>query len=82
MTHICPGDETRAIIEEPLTQDGCIQVPTAQLGLCASVTGATYATTTEVYPDSPKVTGEQCNLAQRAAITGALDHIMTKLGGK
>jgi hypothetical protein len=80
VTHICPGDATGAIIEEPLTQDGCIQVPSAKLGLCASVTGATYATTTEVYPDSKvaTVTGEQCNRAQVAAVTGALDFIKEK----
>jgi hypothetical protein len=76
ITYIYPGDETGSIIEEPLTQDGCIVVPVAKLGLCASVTGATYATTTEMYPDSPRVTNEQCNRAQRAAITGALDYII------
>jgi hypothetical protein len=76
VTHICPGDDTGAIIEEPLFQDGCIKVPSVKLGLCASVTGATYTTTTEVYPDSSCVTDEQCNRAQRAAVTGALDHIL------
>jgi len=75
VTHICPGDRNKTIIEEPLVSDGVVLVPADKLGLCASVTDATYATTTEVYPDSPKVTDEQCNRAQVAAITGALDHI-------
>ena len=81
VTHICPGDSTGCIIEEPLTQAGCIHIPAGKLGLCGSVTGATYATTTEVYPDTPKVTDEAVwNLAQRAAVTGALDFIAAKHG--
>eukprot|EP00618_Florenciella_parvula_P024773 CAMPEP_0119502470 /NCGR_PEP_ID=MMETSP1344-20130328/23928_1 /TAXON_ID=236787 /ORGANISM="Florenciella parvula, Strain CCMP2471" /LENGTH=392 /DNA_ID=CAMNT_0007538683 /DNA_START=5 /DNA_END=1184 /DNA_ORIENTATION=+ len=64
VTHIAPGDDNGTIIEEPLVQDGVIVVPATQLGLCASVTPAAYATTTEVYPDSPTVTDDQCNLAQ------------------
>lgn len=39
------------------------------------LTDATYVTTTEVYPDSPKVDDENCIVAQIAAITGALDFI-------
>ena len=34
--------------------------------LCAGVTTAPYATTTEVYPDSPSTSEEQCNRAQVA----------------
>jgi hypothetical protein len=75
VTHIAPADATGSIIEEPITQEGVVVVPAAKLGLCASVTPATFATTTEVYPDSPLVTDSQCNDAQVAAITGALDHI-------
>jgi hypothetical protein len=45
------------------------------LGLCAGVTNASYATTTEVYPDSPTATPEQCNDAQVACIEAALQCI-------
>ncbi|HRA67190.1 MAG TPA: NACHT domain-containing protein [Caldilinea sp.] len=38
------------------------------LGLCAGITGARYTTTTEVYPDSPRATPEQCIAAQVAAV--------------
>lgn len=82
VTHICPGDATGCIIEEPLTQDGCILVPAYKLGLCASVARATYATTTEVYPDTKKKVTDASvwNRAQRAAVTGALDFIKGKHG--
>jgi len=32
-------------------------------------------TTTEVYPDSPKCTDDQCNDAQVAAVAAALTHV-------
>ena len=56
--------------------DGVIEIPSpASIGLCAGVTNARYATTTEVYPDSPAATEEQCNRAQVACLVGALAHI-------
>jgi hypothetical protein len=76
VTHIAPPDERGEIIEVPLARDGLILVPAKQLGLCCSVTGGTYVTTTEVYPDSPLVTDEICNQAQVAAITGAIDYVL------
>ena len=36
------------------------------------MTDAPFATTTEVYPDSPRTTPEDCIAAQVAAIDGAL----------
>ena len=47
---------------------GVIQYPLKQLGLCASITIAPYNTTTEVYPDSPRTTPEQCNAAQECPL--------------
>ena len=41
-------------------------------------TDADYVTTTEVYPDSPKVDDEDCINAQVAAVTGGLDYITTQ----
>ena len=63
------------IIGEPVTQRGVINYPVRELGLCASVTNARYVTTTEVYPDSPKCTNDQCNDAQVAAVVAALTHV-------
>ncbi|WP_318479726.1 M14 family metallopeptidase [Photobacterium leiognathi] len=75
VTHIAPPDDNGNIIGEAITQEGVINYPLKALGLCASVTDAAYTSTTEVYPDSPRVTEEECNMAQVAAIKGALDYL-------
>ena len=51
--------------------------PKKKLGLCAGVTNAEFVTTTEVYPDSPSATPQECTEAQIAAITGGLDYLLT-----
>ena len=73
VTHIAQADEGGEIIGSPMVAPGVIQYPLKQLGLCASITNAPYKTTTEVYPDSPRATPEQCNRAQAAAVCAALD---------
>jgi len=81
VTHIAPPDADGKIIDEEVVQEGVIAIPSPKsIGLCAGVTNADYATTTEVYPDSPKATDEQCNLAQVAAIVSALDFIIEARG--
>ena len=76
VTHIAPTDKNGMIIGAAVTQPGVINYALSQLGLCASVTKAKYKTTTEVYPDSPKVDSENCILAQVAAVCGALDYVV------
>jgi hypothetical protein len=78
VTHIAPADEKNEIIDSPVVSPGVIQYPFKQLGLCAGVTNARYTTTTEVYPDSPRATPEQCNAAQVAAVCAALDFVLAK----
>jgi hypothetical protein len=78
VTHIAPGDASGCIIDEPMTQEGCLVLPTKQLGLCCSAAGAAFSTTTEVYPDSPRASDEQCNRAQVAAVSGALDYLVQR----
>ncbi|KAL7525415.1 hypothetical protein ACHAXR_000996 [Thalassiosira sp. AJA248-18] len=78
VTHIAPPDDNGNIIDEPIVKDGIILVPAKMLGLCCSVTGGTYVSTTEVYPDSPRATDEICNEAQVASITGALDFVLSQ----
>lgn len=80
VTHIAPADAAGKIIGEDVVQEGVINYPIAELGLCASITQAKYVTTTEVYPDSPHATDEQCNLAQVAAVTGGLKYVMVAEG--
>src|SRR5690606_5975652 len=76
IAHIAPADANGEIIGSPVVAPGVIRYPFKPLGLCAGVTGARYATTTEVYPDSPKATAEQCNAAQVAAVCAAIDHAL------
>jgi hypothetical protein len=77
VTHIAPADANGMIIGSPEVAPGVIQYPLKKLGLCASVTGARYTTTTEVYPDSPRASPEQCNAAQAAAVCAAIDFALT-----
>ena len=73
VTHIAPADAAGQIIGSPVVAPGVINYPLRQLGLCAGITNARYKTTTEVYPDSPRATAEQCNEAQVAAVCAAID---------
>ncbi|MEL7448176.1 MAG: M14 family metallocarboxypeptidase [Pseudomonadota bacterium] len=75
VTHIAPPDDTGNIIGEPLVQPGVILYAAQPLGLCMGMTRARWVGTTEVYPDSPLVDGENCIDAQVAAVTGALDFV-------
>ncbi len=76
VTHIAPPDEKGQIIGAPMISPGVILYPLRPLGLCAGVTDAHYTTTTEVYPDSPRVTPEICNQAQAVAVCAAIDFLL------
>jgi hypothetical protein len=67
ITHIAPADARGEIIGSTVVAPGVIHYAYKQLGLCAGMTHARYTTTTEVYPDSPRATAEECNAAQAAA---------------
>jgi len=77
VTHIAPADRNGEIIGEPVVAPGVINYPVNKLGLCGSITNARYKTTTEVYPDSPRASPEQCNAAQVAAVRAAIDFALT-----
>lgn len=76
VTHIAEADSEGEIIGSPMIQHGVILYPMKQLGLCGGITDCQFGTTTEVYPDSPRVTDEDCNRAQAAAIKGGLDFVL------
>ncbi len=76
VTHIAPADANGEIIGSPVVAPGVIRYPLRALGLCAGITDARYKTTTEVYPDSPRASAEQCNAAQAAAVCAALDFVL------
>lgn len=73
VTHIAPSDDKGQIIGSDVVAPGIIRYAMRQLGLCAGITGARYTTTTEVYPDSPRATPQQCNDAQLAAVCAAIE---------
>jgi hypothetical protein len=76
VTRIAPADAKEEIIGSTVVAPGVILYPFKKLGLCAGLTDARYTTTTEVYPDSPRATPEQCNTAQTTAACAALDYAL------
>ncbi len=76
VTHIAPPDANGQIIGADVTQHGVINYAYKKLGLCGGMTNARFTTTTEVYPDSARVTAAICNAAQVAAVRAALDHVL------
>lgn len=79
VTHIAPHDEDGRIIGEKIEQEGVINYPLKKLSLCAGFSNAKYTTTTEVYPDSPKVNDAICVDAQVAAVKGGLEYLARSL---
>jgi hypothetical protein len=75
VTHIAPADEHGRIIGCPAVAPGVIHYPLRDWGLCGSITGARYTSTTEVYPDSPRTTPAQCVAAQVAAVCAAVGFV-------
>lgn len=76
VTHIAPADADGEIIGSPVVAPGVIEYDVGKLGLCAGITGAKFTTTTEVYPDSPRATPEQCNEAQATAVRAGLEYAL------
>ncbi|SDO45711.1 Succinylglutamate desuccinylase / Aspartoacylase family protein [Rhodoferax sp. OV413] len=75
VTHIAPADAHGGIIGSPLVAHGVIHYAMKELSLCAGISGARYTTTTEVYPDSPQATPEQCIAAQVAVVCAAVEFV-------
>jgi hypothetical protein len=78
VTHIAPADPDGTIIGSPVVAHGVIEYPLVALGLCAGISGARFTTTTEVYPDSPRATPQQCNDAQASAVKAALEFALAQ----
>ena len=76
VTHIAPADPDGTLIGSPEVAPGVIEYALKPLGLCAGITNARYTTTTEVYPDSPSATPDQCNQAQAVAVRAARDYAL------
>ena len=78
VTHIAPADPDGTIIGSPVVAPGVIEYDCRALGLCAGITDARFVTTTEVYPDSPRATPQQCNDAQAEAVRAGLDFALVQ----
>ncbi len=78
VTHIAPADRNGEIIGSRVVAPGVIEYALQPLGLCAGITDARYRTTTEVYPDSPSATPEQCIVAQVTAVCAAIDYALAQ----
>jgi hypothetical protein len=76
VTHIAPADAKGQIIGSDVVSPGVILYPFKALGLCAGLTDAPFTTTTEVYPDSPRATPEQCVDAQVAAVMASIEYAL------
>ncbi|MCI5071683.1 M14 family metallocarboxypeptidase [bacterium] len=77
VTHIAQADSQGNILDVKTDQPGVIQYDARKLHLCMALSQPEYSTTTEVYPDSPKVDDENCIVAQVAAITAGLDYLLS-----
>jgi len=77
VTHIAESDAQGKIIGSEVVAPGVILYPQKQLGLCGRVTDAIFTTTTEVYPDSPRTSPEQCDVAQATAACAAIEFALT-----
>jgi hypothetical protein len=76
VTHIAMADAQSGIVGTPLESHGVIRYAMKELGLCVCITGARYTTTTEVYPDSPRATPQQCIAAQVTAVRAGLGFLI------
>lgn len=78
ITHIAQADAKGELIGDKMVQEGVINYPVKKLFLCAGAFNPVYSTTTEVYPDSPKVTDQICVDAQIVAVKSGLDFVGNK----
>ena len=76
VTHIAAPDQNGQLIESDAIAPGVIEYAVRELGLCTGITDARYTTITEVYPDSPRASPEQCNAAQVAAVCAAIEYAL------
>lgn len=81
-THIAEADSKGRLIGVPIEQEGVINYDARGLYLCMGFTDADLRTTTEVYPDSPRTSHEECIRAQVAAVRGGLDFCLSQVPEK
>ena len=78
VTHIAQADTQGMVAGEAIAKEGVIIAPDGPLRLCALHTNATYAVTTEVYPDSKRTNPAECNAAQAKAVCSGIDYALSQ----
>ncbi|MDI3361332.1 M14 family metallocarboxypeptidase [Lelliottia sp. V89_10] len=73
VTHIAPADKNGNMLDYPVVSHGVVEYDNNAYHLCATLTGAPFTTTTEVYPDSPDTTPEACTRAQVVTVHTAIE---------
>ena len=68
VTKIAAADHKGEIIGEKIASEGVIVIPGRKWNICGAFSRAPYNITTEVYPDAPGCTREECDAAQAACI--------------
>lgn len=76
VTHIAPADAEGNMLGFPVVSEGVIEYDNSAYHLCATMTGAPFTTTTEVYPDSPATSPDECNRTQIATIRSAMKFVL------
>ena len=76
ITHIAPADADGKLLGEFMTQPGAMSQNAADMHVCMTTTDAEFVVTTEVYPDSDRITPALCTQAQVAAVVAGLDFIL------
>ncbi|WP_342322007.1 M14 family metallocarboxypeptidase [Kosakonia sp. BYX6] len=77
VTHIAPSDNEGNLLGFPVVSPGVIEFDNNAFHICATITGTSLATTTEVYPDSAKTSPEECIRAQIVAIRQAIEFALS-----
>lgn len=78
VTHIADPDEQGNLVGLKPDQPGVVNDDSRALGLCSGFSGAPFAVTTEVYPDSKRTNPEECNRAQYAVITTGIEFVLAR----
>lgn len=73
VTHIAPSDASGTMLGYPVICPGVVEYDNNAYHLCATITGAPFTTTTEVYPDSAETSLAECIKAQVVAIRRAIE---------
>lgn len=76
VTPIAPADDQGQLIGVDIEDEGIILYDVQSLGLCMGITEAPFATTTEVYPDSPRTDPATCAQAQVTAVDSAIAYAL------